>query len=113
MLALFKADGEETANRYCISEWWLDPKTSGPGAHSHDANDEIFLVLSGTASILVGMEWVDAEAGTVVVIPAGTTHDFRNSTDAEIGIFNIFLPGGFEASMPAILQWYAKNHERA
>jgi hypothetical protein len=23
--ALFKADGEETGNRYSISEWWLDP----------------------------------------------------------------------------------------
>ena len=33
--ALFKADGAESENRYSISEWWLEPKTTGPGAHSH------------------------------------------------------------------------------
>jgi hypothetical protein len=25
--AVFKADGAETAGRYSISEWWLDPYT--------------------------------------------------------------------------------------
>jgi hypothetical protein len=28
--AVFKADGEETAQGYSISEWWLDPHTTGP-----------------------------------------------------------------------------------
>ena len=37
--ALFKADGDEPAGRYSISEWWLEPNTQGPGAHSHDAGD--------------------------------------------------------------------------
>ena len=37
--ALFKADGEETAKGYSISEWWLEPHTQGPGAHSHPADD--------------------------------------------------------------------------
>ena len=32
--AVFKADGEETAGRYSISEWWLEPNTQGPGAHA-------------------------------------------------------------------------------
>jgi hypothetical protein len=34
--AVFKADGDETAKRYSISEWWLEPNTQGPGAHSHE-----------------------------------------------------------------------------
>jgi hypothetical protein len=25
--SVFKADGAETADRYSISEWWLDPET--------------------------------------------------------------------------------------
>ena len=39
--ALFKADGNETANQYSISEWWPEPHTKGPGAHEHaeDAHD--------------------------------------------------------------------------
>jgi hypothetical protein len=32
---VFKADGDETRGRYSISEWWLEPYTRGPGAHTH------------------------------------------------------------------------------
>ena len=38
MRALFKADGGETGDRYCVSEWWLEGGESGPGAHHHEAN---------------------------------------------------------------------------
>ena len=109
MTAVFKADGEETGNAYCVSEWWLAPRADGPGAHSHEANDEIFVVLAGTVSILTGTEWVDAEAGTTVIVPAGVVHDFRNRTDQEVGLLNVFVPGGFEQMMPSILDWYARN----
>ena len=29
--AVFKADGTETDGGYSISEWWLEPNTTGPG----------------------------------------------------------------------------------
>lgn len=109
MTAVFKADGDETANAYCVSEWWLEPGADGPGAHMHDENDEIFLVLSGRVSILVGEEWVDAAAGTTIIVPAGVMHDFRNTTGERAGLLNVFVPGGFEQHMPAILAWYAEN----
>jgi hypothetical protein len=35
---------------------------SGPGAHSHD-EDDVFYVLEGTMSILLGDRWVDARVG--------------------------------------------------
>jgi len=44
--AVFKADGKETDDRYSISEWWLEPDTTGPGAHAHD-EDDVFYVLEG------------------------------------------------------------------
>lgn len=109
MTAVFKADRDETADAYCVSEWWLAPYADGPGAHSHEANDEIFVVLAGTVSILVGEDWIEAEAGTTVIVPAGVSHDFRNQTDEEVGLFNVFVPGGFEQQMPAILDWYSRN----
>ena len=31
---MFKADGDETAQAYSISEWWLDANTKGPGART-------------------------------------------------------------------------------
>ena len=109
MNAVFKADHGETRSAYSVSEWWLEPKTSGPGAHSHADNVELFYVLAGVASILAGEEWLEAPAGSFVRIPATVLHDFENRTDARVGLLNVFLPGGFEENMPAIVKWFADN----
>jgi mannose-6-phosphate isomerase-like protein (cupin superfamily) len=107
--AVFKADEGETQERYCVSEWWLRPHTDGPGAHLHEQNDEIFYGLAGRPEILVGDQWVTLESGGFVLIPRGILHDFRNAADTEAGLLNIFIPGGFERKMPAIVDWFAKN----
>ena len=107
--AVFKADEGETAARYCVSEWWLRPNTDGPGAHFHEANDEVFYVLDGRPEILVGEEWVSLDKGAFVLIPRGVMHDFRNTTGETAGLLNFFIPGGFERKMPAIVKWFAKN----
>lgn len=112
MTAIFKADGEETGERYSISEWLLEPHSQGPGAHSHEANDEIFLVVKGRPSILVGETWHDVETGSLIVIPANTTHDFENRTTEPASLFNVFIPGGFETNMASIVEWFAANPAR-
>lgn len=107
--AVFKADSGEAQDRYSVSERWLEPDTTGPGAHSHDAEDEIFYVVAGTMSSLVDDEWMDAVAGSFVWVPAGVTHDFENRRTVPAGILNISLPGGFEANMRAIGEWYEES----
>jgi hypothetical protein len=42
-------------------------------------------------------------------IPAGVTHDFRNRSAARAGVLNVFLPGGFEVMMPAIIDYFAEH----
>ena len=106
--ASFKADEAETAERYSISEWWLEPDTQGPGAHSHP-EDDVFYVIEGTMSFLVGSEWRDCPHGCFVLIPGGTTHDFQNRSDARAGVLNISVPGGFERDMGSIVDWFAAN----
>jgi mannose-6-phosphate isomerase-like protein (cupin superfamily) len=106
--ALFLADGSETAERYSISQWWLDPHTKGPGAHAHE-EDDVFFVIEGTMSFLLGDRWVDAPRGAFVLAPGGTTHDFENRSDARAGVLNFSVPGGFEESMPGISQWFAEH----
>ena len=106
--ALFKADGAESANRYSISEWWLEPHTQGPGPHAHD-EDDIFYVIAGTMSVLVGGEWVDAEPGAFVLVPGGTTHDFENRGSVRAGVLNFSIPGGFEVEMPGIRDWFLEH----
>lgn len=105
--SVFKADEAETANAYSISEWWLDGNTKGPGAHSHP-EDDVFFVIEGTMSILVGDGWIDAPVGSFVLIPGGVTHDFENRSDARAGVLN-FFPGVFEPAMPSIAAWFEKH----
>lgn len=107
--ALFKADGAETAGRYSISEWWLDAHTAGPGAHAHDTEDDVFFVIEGTMTFRVGDDWIDAPAGSFVLAPAGTTHDFENRSDARAGLLNLSIPGDFETHMPGIAEWFAEH----
>jgi mannose-6-phosphate isomerase-like protein (cupin superfamily) len=106
--ALFKADGPESANRYSVSEWWLEPNTKGPGAHSHP-EDDVFFVIEGIMSFLIGDKWTDAPMGSFVLAPAGVIHDFENRSSARAGVLNISTPGGFEQSMPGVAQWFAEH----
>jgi mannose-6-phosphate isomerase-like protein (cupin superfamily) len=106
--AVFKADGVESENRYSISEWWLEPKTTGPGAHAHE-EDDVFYVIAGTMSFLVDSTWVDAEAGSFVLVPAGVTHDFENRSSGRAGVLNFSAPGGFEPNMPGISAWFSEH----
>lgn len=105
--ALFKADGSETESVYSISEWWLEPRTQGPGPHAHP-EDDIFYVIQGTMSIRVNDAWTHAPQGSFVLIPGGTTHDFENRSSERAGILNFKL-GTFEADMPDIARWFAEH----
>jgi mannose-6-phosphate isomerase-like protein (cupin superfamily) len=106
--AVFKADGDETRRAYSISEWWLEPHTQGPGAHSH-AEDDVFYVIEGTMSFLMGDRWIDAARGAFVLVPGGVTHDFENRSSSRAGVLNLSIPGDFERDMPAIARWFAEH----
>ena len=105
--AVFKADEAETANAYSVSEWWLEANTKGPGAHSHP-EDDVFFVIEGTMTLLVGEEWVDAPVGSFVLVPGGVTHDFENRSGRRAGVLN-FSSGVFEPEMKGIAEWFLKH----
>lgn len=106
--AVFKADGVETANRYAVSEWWLESHTQVSGAHSHP-EDDIFYVIEGTMSFPVDGKWIDAPKGSFVLVPARVTHDFENRGARRAGVLNFCVPGNFEQAMPTIAQWFASR----
>lgn len=101
MRAIFKADRDETADGYSVSEWWLEPRTRGPGPHQHP-EDHVFYVIAGTLSVCVNSDWSDAPAGSYIVIPGGSPHDFQNRGSARAGFIAFTAPGGFEEDMPDI-----------
>lgn len=109
MTAVFKADENETANKYSISEWWLEANSHGPGAHQHEENDEVFYGIEGTTSILVNDKWLEINKGDFLRIPAKTIHDFANNTNEKCGVLNFFIPGGFERNMASIVKWFEDN----
>ena len=106
--AVFKADGAETRELYSISEWSLEPDTKGPGPHSHD-EDDVFYVLEGTMSILVGDTWTHAPRGSFVLVPGGTTHDFENRGSVRATMLNVSAPGAFEPHMAGISDWFHEH----
>lgn len=108
IFASFKADGDETAGRYSISEWWLEPHTQGPGAHSHN-EDDVFYVLEGTMSFLINDQWIHAPKGSFVLAPGGVTHDFENRGSTRAGVLNFSAPGNFEQHMLQIVAWFNDN----
>jgi quercetin dioxygenase-like cupin family protein len=101
MRAVFKADLDETAGRYSVSEWWLEPQTRGPGPHAHP-DDHVYYVIAGTLSVQVADDWSQAAAGAYVIIPGGTRHTFENRGSLRAGFISFNSPGGFEARMPDI-----------
>ncbi len=104
--AVFKAGGVETEQRYSISEWWLEPHTKGPDAHSHP-DDDVFYVLAGTMHVMVGTEWTEATTGSFVLVPGNVVHAFENRGSERAGMLNVSAPGNFEQHMPGIAAWFA------
>jgi hypothetical protein len=82
--AVFYADGAETNARCSISDWWLEPRTRGPGTHS----------------LLIDGERTDAPRGSYALIPGGVRHDFENHGTDECGFISINAPAGFVQMMP-------------
>jgi quercetin dioxygenase-like cupin family protein len=108
MQAVFFADAEQTGNRYSISEWSLEARTEGPGAHSHP-EDHIFYVLQGTLSLLIDGQRTDAPRGSYALIPGGTSHDFSNRGAEACKFISINTPAGFEQMMPQLVKWFSDN----
>lgn len=101
--AIFIADRDETASRFSISEWWLEPHTRGPGVHAHP-EDHVFYVIQGTLSLFAGGDWTEAVKGAYAIIPGDTPHDFENRTAERVGFISMNVPGGFEAKAPGIAE---------
>src|SRR5215218_1813167 len=91
-IRVIKADelpGSETASRFegfehdAGASFFLsrNPPGSGPGIHRHPY-EETFIVEDGSVLFTVGDETIEATAGDIIVVPAGTPHKFVNAGSA-------------------------------
>ncbi len=90
----------------------VDPKTNGsqhlvvgteniaPGAsiptHKHPTEDEVLLIHSGVAHVLLGEQQRDLHAGGLVFIPANTWIGLKNVSTEPLSVTFIFSAPGFE-----------------
>jgi mannose-6-phosphate isomerase-like protein (cupin superfamily) len=89
------ATGRETGGAFGIWETFSAPGT-GPAAHVHTRETEIFRVISGTFRFWCGVEVFDAGVGGVVVLPPHIPHAWRNIGGDPGRMMGVVTPGGFE-----------------
>ncbi|KOG48231.1 cupin domain-containing protein [Streptomyces varsoviensis] len=69
---------------YALAAGEADPQ-------SPHSQDEVYLVLSGRASITVGAETTQVARGSVVYVPAGVTHRFHHIAE-DLRVMVVFSP---------------------
>ncbi|MDG1805900.1 cupin domain-containing protein [Flavicella sp.] len=80
------------------------PPMGGPPPHVHSHEDELFYVLKGHYKFFCGDKVMDAPQGSLVQLPKGIPHHFKN-IDTITGItINTITPGGFENFFETIAQ---------
>jgi quercetin dioxygenase-like cupin family protein len=80
--------------RYAIMESVAQPMAGAP-LHTH-REDEIFHVLDGVLTFVIDGDRVEAGPGSIVVVPAGAVHAWRNFGDKPARCMVTFTPGGVE-----------------
>ena len=72
------------------------PKNSGPPAHIHSREDEVYLIKSGTFEFLMDGECLQAGPGTSVYMPKGHFHTFKNVSKQAGEQLMFVYPAGLE-----------------
>ena len=79
----FRKTAADTGGELLEIDLELTPDGHVPGKHVHPEQEERFEVQSGTMRFKMGWKTVVAEAGDVVLVPAGTAHKFENAGDGK------------------------------
>lgn len=96
-----KAEQHQTGGLITMYESEHEPHSVGPARHYHERWTELFYILDGTFTFLVGEQIHRAPAGTTVVIPPYTIHAFHNAEDESARMLIMVLPAGFEGFFDA------------
>jgi quercetin dioxygenase-like cupin family protein len=76
----FKAVGSDTQGRFSLMERTLPPGGRMPPAHRHPTNDEAYFVVDGEVEFRVNDEVVHGTTGSFVLVSAGESHTFGNTS---------------------------------
>ena len=93
---------EMTGGVYSNVETAVAPKTMGPPPHHHLELDELMYVFEGTASVLVGNDIVEVEAGGWHLRPRLISHTFWNAGKVPLRFMDMYFNQPFEQYLERI-----------
>jgi len=96
-----QTSSSDTGGAYLILEVEAAPRIGVP-LHTHDNEEEHFIVVEGTVQIAVGGKTQDFPAGTSVTVGKGIPHAWCNLTDSLVRFVVIFTPGRIEEMFRAV-----------
>lgn len=91
----FLVTGAQSGGRYALWEATVPPG-GGPPLHVHSREDEAFLILEGEMTFRAGDDTLVAGPGTLLSLPPGLKHAFRNNSDRPVRMLILIAPAGLE-----------------
>ena len=91
-----KAKAQQTNGQWSMIEYVLPPSLPGPPPHFHNKTQEMFYILDGTLQFVVDGKIINAPSGTLIVVPEGLVHTFKNLSGDYVRFQVWFSPGGLE-----------------
>lgn len=93
--------GEQTGGAFTLLEAIVPPQT-GPPPHAHQREDETFVMLDGEIEFHLGDAVHEARAGTVLFVPKGVVHHFRNTGASAAKMLFLYNPAGMDGMFAEI-----------
>ena len=87
---------QSTGGAYCVLELTAAPG-SGVPAHIHQHEDEVFFIVEGTFEVTLDDEVSQAGPGTIINLPRGQRHGYRNLSPHPGKVWVTVVPGKLEA----------------
>jgi mannose-6-phosphate isomerase-like protein (cupin superfamily) len=99
--------GADTGGQFTM---WTEitPPGGGPPPHYHLREEEWFFPLDGRVEFFRDNVWTEVPVGSVVFIPRGVVHAFRNPGDKPLRMLLHTAPSGFEIFFARCAEEFAK-----
>ena len=89
---IVKLDQVGVVGAFSLVEYDLAPG-NGPGQHAHEECSETYFILEGELTFRLGRDQRLLTPGSLIHVPPGVVHGFRNETDERVRMLWLFSPG--------------------
>jgi mannose-6-phosphate isomerase-like protein (cupin superfamily) len=84
---------------------WVDcPPGSEQQLHRHDTQEQVYVIILGRGTMIVGDEQREIDEGTLVVIPRRTRHAIRNTSSEPMSYVSATSPPFDQAQVGALYE---------